>query len=361
MPTQHSQVRGGATVTTIQSTPITEITACRPFEVEISVCVLNFNGFGLLSECLASLDRIRTCNKLRYEVIVIDNGSSDGSAERVRAQFPDVTLVALPSNVGIAGAFNRGIERGQGRYLLILNNDTVLLDDCLDKMVEFLESKPRAGLVAGRLLNVDRTIQWQYYPDRLPSLFSIAKELLWLDRLWNALNGKAQTITKLVSARRMEQVPGAFMMVRREVFGTVGPFDAGYTCWYEDVDFCKRCNLANWENWYSPVSSAIHLGGATLGASGFSERTLWRFHGLLRYWKKFFSPRQLLILRFLLVAIVMARLPLVAVLRAWPSEPVRRRWAGAPSAYWSLLHKILFTNGQVDSKEGEGTNQTVRA
>lgn len=309
--------------------------------VDLSVCILNWNRSGLLAGCLHSLRCIRSLNTRKFEIIVVDNGSTDDSVELVRREFSEVQLITIEKNIGIAKAFNEGIRRGSAAYFVLLNNDTVLLDDCLDQMAQFLDENPKAGMVAGRLLNPDGSTQAQYYPRRLPSLSSVALELLWPTSLSRRLGASEMSRQDLEKMSRMEQVPGAFIMVRREVFESVGLFDERYTCWYEDVDFCCRCHRAGWENWYLPQARTVHLGGSTLREVRFSQRTMWRFHGLLLYWGKHCSTFQNALLRLIVLLVVFLRLPILGVLRIWPKAEVRRSWKGALPAYWRLLGSLV--------------------
>lgn len=306
----------------------------------MSVCVLNWNGSKLLANCLQSLRDIRRTNSVRHEIVVIDNGSSDDSVEMVRCQFPEVHLVVLPKNIGISAATNEGLRLGSGRHSLILNNDMELQGDCLDQMTKFLDQNPKAGIAGGRLLSRDGSTQVHYYPGRLPSLGSVIAELFWLNyvRGHGPAGGMAGWDPNL--ACRMEQVPGAFMMVRNEVFKQIGLWDSDFTCWYEDVDFCCRCLQAGWEIWYLPGARTIHYGGSTFQGLGMSQKALWRFHGLLRYSAKHFSWMRNTLVRFLVLLTLLLRLPIVALLCLWPSTQTRRAWKGIVPAYLKLIAKL---------------------
>jgi len=131
----------------------------------------------------------------------------------------------------------------------------VLESDAVERLVHFLDQHPKAGMAAGRLLNADGSTQYTYYPVSLPSLASMAADLLWLNRL-----SRRNRIGRGPLARnwnpempyRMEQLPGACLLVRREVFEGTGLLDERYRFWYEDVDFCARAFEAGWELWYVP-------------------------------------------------------------------------------------------------------------
>jgi GT2 family glycosyltransferase len=311
-----------------------------PSSIDASICILNWNGSKMLAGCLQSLRDIRDANRIHYEIIVIDNGSTDDSVEMARRQFPEVRLVTIPKNISISAATNEGLRLGSGRHFLILNNDIVLLDDCLDRMVEFLDQNPKAGIAGGRLLNPDGSTQVAYYPRRLPSVGSLFADLFRLRHLWGRSPSGGMTGWDPNTCCRMEQVPGACMMVRGEVFKQIGFWDSDFTCWYEDVDFCCRCLQAGWEIWYLPEAKVVHYGGSTLRGLGMSQKALWRFHGLLRYSAKHFSWMRYTLVRFLVLLTLLLRLPIVTLLCLWPRAEVRRTWKGIVPAYLRLIVRL---------------------
>jgi hypothetical protein len=310
-------------------------------KVDVSICVLNFNGAKLLADCLGSLKNIDGATEVSHEVIVVDNGSTDDSVEMLRTRFPGVLVIELDKNISIAEAFNRAIRVGKGRYFLLLNNDILLQKGCLEEMVRFLGEHGCVGAVSARLMNPDGTTQVQYYPAKLPTVRSIAAELLWFNQI---TRGKSVMEPKGWDPERpcqMEQVPGASMMVRRQVFDEIGLLDASFTCWYEDVDFCFRCFKSGWELWYLPDARVIHLGGATFQGIAISQKTIWRFHGLVRYCSKHFSGANYGLVRMVMFLAVMLRLPIIAVLCVWPRPSVRQSWRGVVPAYLGFLRKVV--------------------
>ena len=303
---------------------------------DISVCVLNWNGSRMLSDCLQSLRAIRGTNHSRFEIIVVDNGSTDDSVDMIRREFPEARLVTIPENIGISAATNEGLRLATGRYSLILNNDIILRGSCLDQMAGFLDENPGAGLVCARLINPDGSTQVNYYPRSLPSVRSIFAELFWLKR--NTDQDSAPWNPDV--ACKMDQVPGACVMVRGEVFKQIGLWDAEFSCWYEDVDFCRRSLNAGWENWYMPQAKVTHYGGSTFRKLGMSEKALWRFHGLLRYSAKHFSWSQYTLVRLMVFVALVVRLPIVTFYSLSPRIEVRRPWKGIVPAYLRLIAKL---------------------
>lgn len=307
-----------------------------PSITDVSICILNWNGSRMLADCLQSLRDIRRANHSRFEIIVVDNGSTDDSVEMVRRDFPEARLVTIPKNISISAAINQALLLCSSRYCLILNNDIVLHGDCLDQMSNFLDRNPRAGIACARLLNRDGSTQVNYYPRQLPTVRSVVADLF---RMSPAASGGDLGWDTDVPCR-MEQVPGACMMVRGAVFREIGLWDPEFTCWYEDVDFCCRCLHAGWENWYLPEARVTHYGGSTFRKLGMSEKALWRFHGLLRYSAKHFSRSQYTLVRALVFLALILRLPVVTLFCLSPSTEVRRTWKGIVPAYLRLIAKL---------------------
>ena len=312
--------------------------------LDLTICILNWNGVKSLVDCLEALAAIRRMNEIQYEIIVVDNGSNDGSVATVRARFPDVEVIANSENLGFAAGNNQAIRKGSGRNFLILNNDTVPLNTCLTRMVRFLDQNPEVGIVGGRLINPDGSTQFTYYPPRLPSLRSSATDLLWIDRIWprNPWGRFAPTDSfDWEKPSLTTQISGACLMIRREVLNQIGLFDEDFEYWYEDVDLCCRCLQAEWKIAYLPDAKIIHHGGATFSRLDFSEKSSLRFRSLLRYFQKHFSRRQVAALRILMGAVLLLRMPLLVGLLLSPRAAVRRRFRGGMHAYFRILREIV--------------------
>lgn len=191
---------------------------------DVSVIVVNWNTRQLLAECLASLyDTVRT---LMLEVIVVDNGSSDGSVDMVREQFPHVRLIVNQENKGFASANNRALAVFEGRYALLFNSDAKALPNAVEAMVRFANAHPKAGVVGAQLRNTDGTFQASY--TNFPTLW---REFLMLSALGRKLYGRWYPSHDPQDSRDITQadyVEGACMLVRREAIQQVGGLDEGY-------------------------------------------------------------------------------------------------------------------------------------
>jgi len=311
---------------------------------DVSICILNWNQKSLLKDCLASCRAELERSKLGGQVIVVDNASTDGSPEMVSELFPEVNLICNKENASFSSANNQGIRLSTGRYILILNNDTVLLPGCLEIMVAFMDSHPRVGVAGPKLLNPDGSIQHGYYRT-LPTLAELLLGLFWLDRFWpgRLLVERALGIDEsLESATPIEQIPGCSLLLRHQALESVGLFDEGFEYWYEDVELCHRFLKCGWEIYYLPQARIIHYGGASFAKLGTSKTTPWRISGQLRYFRKQKGFFQYAILKGMAIVGLVARLVAVGSLGLIPSIRDRRRWSGAATAYWHLLSHAIW-------------------
>ena len=226
--------------------------------VDVSIIIVNWNTRELLAQCLRSLeDTVESA----MDVWVVDNGSSDGSVAMIEDRFPGVHVIANSENVGFVRANNQAIARCRGRMVLLLNSDTQALPGSVDKVVQFMDEHPNAGLASVQILNPDGTFQASYTP--FPTLW---REFLMLSGLGRAvvrptypsLGPLANRSTYIMAEGYVE---GAYMMARREAVEQVGGLDERIFMYAEDVDWCYRFHQAGWEVWYLPQVSIVHYGG----------------------------------------------------------------------------------------------------
>ena len=225
----------------------------------LSIIVVSYNTAALLRRCLASLPQ--TVAGAPVEVIVVDNASTDGSADIVAAHFHEVDLIRLPSNTGFAAANNTGLAAARGRYLCLLNPDTEVSPGALERLVAWLEEHPATGVVAPRLLNPDGTTQAVGF--RFPGLLQLALDWFPLHPrlLGSRLNGRYPPPWR--RPFRVDYPLGACFVVRRAAAADVGLFDAGYFMYSEEVDWCRRLAAAGWQIWTLPAATVLHHGGSS--------------------------------------------------------------------------------------------------
>ena len=225
--------------------------------VDLAIIIVNWNTRELLAQCLQSLQD--TVQEASFEVWVVDNASSDGSAAMIRKRFPQTHLIVNTENVGFVRANNQALEGCRGRYVLLLNSDTKALPDSLDKAVRFMDDHPRAGVAGAQLLNPDGSFQASYSP--FPTLW---QEFLMLSGLGRKLvrpqyPSRGPGIQE--GTQRVNYVEGACLMVRRGAVEQVGRLDECIFMYSEEVDWCYRFAQMGWEVWYLPQVTIIHYGG----------------------------------------------------------------------------------------------------
>ncbi|MCR4438276.1 MAG: glycosyltransferase family 2 protein [bacterium] len=229
---------------------------------ELSIVIPNYNTRDLLAGCLRSI--FSTAGGIKMEVIVVDNASTDGSVELVRAQFPQVRMVHNSANVGFARAVNQGLRLAQGNYLLLLNSDTELRPGALSHCLEFLKKRPKAGAVGCRLVNPDGSRQPSC--ESFMTFAGILWEALLLDKLFPQSRLFGRMHLTYFTYDRLEQVDyvkGAFLMTRRATLEDVALLDERFFFYGEEQDWCYRAKQRGWEVWFTPEATVVHHGGGS--------------------------------------------------------------------------------------------------
>jgi GT2 family glycosyltransferase len=233
---------------------------------ELSVIIVNYNTRQLLADCLNSL-LAADAPAGGLEIIVVDNASTDGSVEMVRADYPAVQLVANRENHGFATANNQGTAVAQGRYLLFLNSDTRLESRALVEPLAYLEAHPQVGAITVRLLYPTG----ERDPDNhrgLPTPWNALCHFSGLSRLFPnspRFNGYFQGFADFEQTHTVPVIAGSFMMMPRALFDQLGGWDETYFFYGEDIDFCYRINQAGYEIVYYPHVTVLHYKGASSG------------------------------------------------------------------------------------------------
>jgi hypothetical protein len=227
---------------------------------DVSVIVVNWNTREYLRSCLASLRR--ETRDVSFETFVVDNASADGSADMVRAEFPDVVLVANAENRGFAAANNQALELARGRYVLLLNPDTTVLDGAVGRTVRIADADPSIGVLGCQVLLREGEVQATCF--RFPTVLGQFLQQFWLDRLlpFRVLGGDpAMRAWDRKSARDVDVVSGMFMLVRREALGDVGAMDEAYFVYAEETDWCLRFRRKGWRCAFTPEARIVHHDG----------------------------------------------------------------------------------------------------
>lgn len=248
---------------------------------DVSIIIVNWNTCDLLRDCLESLKRIDPCPA--FEICVVDNASTDGSVDTVRSHYPDVRLIANTLNAGFAAANNRGAASARGRYLLLLNPDTVVLPNSLAELVRFADAHPDAGAVGPRLLNSDGSPQRSCWRGR-PGITSALVDGLYLWKLPGAPLASRFEIDPgaVQESIEVKHILGACMLIRRAAWDRVGPLDEGFFMYLEETDWCVRATEAGWKIMFNPASVITHHGQQSshrhpTGGAVYFYRSLCRF------------------------------------------------------------------------------------
>jgi len=228
--------------------------------IDVSIVLVNWNTREFLCGCLDSLYESKPISS--FEIIVVDNASSDGSVEMVKSRFPGVEVIANKVNRGFASANNQGISVSKGRYVLLLNSDTEVLADSIDKVVAFADAHKRAAVVGCRVLYGDMTLQPTCF--MFPSILNMLLSASYLYKLFRGSRffGREQmSWWDRDDVRPVDVVTGCFMLVRGRAIRQVGLLDEQFFMYAEEADWCYRFKQAGWSIMFTPESRIIHFGG----------------------------------------------------------------------------------------------------
>ncbi|MCC6673216.1 MAG: glycosyltransferase family 2 protein [Planctomycetes bacterium] len=253
---------------------------------ELSVVVLSWNTKDLTLACLRALAAERP--RHAREVVVVDNGSSDGSADAIAAAFPDVVLLRNAANAGYAEGNNQGARAARGAYLCLLNSDTEVRPGALDRLVGFLAAAPAYGAVAPRLVNPDGTVQRACM--RFPGLATALCFDTLFGRHWPGSIVERRYFMRdfdHLHSRDVDQPPGACMVMRRDEYLAMGGLDPELFLFFNDVDLARRLWRAGRRIRYLAEAEVVHHGGAS--TKGFARFVVVWHRNRLAYYRKHYG------------------------------------------------------------------------
>jgi len=307
--------------------------------LDVSIIIVNWNTRQLLRECLAST--YEHAGAVRCEIIVVDNASSDGSPDMVKTEFPKVRLVENAANHGFAHANNQAMALARGRYVLLLNSDTRLLDSALPKVVAFGDQNPDAAVVGCRVLNPDRSLQPTCF--MFPSTFNMVLSFTYLYKLFAAsrLFGRERmTWWGRDDIRPVDVVTGCFMLVRSRAIEQVGVLDDGFFMYAEETDWCYRFRRAGWNILFTPHAEIIHHGGQS-SRNMRPEMLIELRLSILKFIRKHRGGLQHAIACILVLLFAAVRLPVWLFIHAF-SNKRRAQAAVKVRAYSGCIRRILL-------------------
>ena len=277
-------------------------------QVDMSVVLVCWNNRDYLDPCLESLYEAEL--RSSFEVVVVDNGSTDGSQEMLGKKYPQVMLIQNDSNVGLGKASNQGIEDTHGKYILLLNNDTIVSSKTLDAFVNFLDKNPRVGAVGGKLLNPDGSFQAGYAKfSNLSEEFLIATG--FGDRFWDGYPSHYDAEVAIP----VGWLSSACLLLRRSALDEVGLLDEEYFIYGDEADLQHRLHNAEWGVYYLPNATTIHYGGRSMNRW---KRRKMVYRGKIMFYTNNYSPLKTISLRVMLWSLSLAKLLLWGVAYVFP-------------------------------------------
>ncbi|MEM7801840.1 MAG: glycosyltransferase family 2 protein [Chloroflexota bacterium] len=255
--------------------------------IDLSIIIVSWNVVDLLRACLTSI--FTNGKGISLEVIVVDSASSDASVKMVKTEFPQVTLIARSDNVGFPKGNNIGLEAARGRFIYLLNPDTIVVDSALQTMLAYLDAHPQVGLVGSQLRFPDGEIQASRR--RFPTLWTGIFESTWLQEVApkRILAHYYMEDKKDDEICEADWVMGASMLLRREVAEACGGMDAAYFMYSEELDWCRRIREAGWKIVYLPTAQIIHYQGKSSEQASTARHINFN-RAKIRYFRKYHGP-----------------------------------------------------------------------
>lgn len=252
--------------------------------MDLSIIIVNWNVRVLLTKCLNS---IFSCPKGReFEVIVIDNASEDGSIEMITQQFPQVRLILNKSNKGFAKANNQGLREMRGEFALLLNPDTIVGEEAIDKMVEFMKENDDVGILGPKIINPDGSLQASAfsYPTLIDDIIlGFRSNLFFTGKFISHYHSRFYHLPD--HPFRVDWVSGACLMIRKKTIEDIGLLDERLFLFAEDLDWCLRAKNGGWKVIYFPRACIVHYGGQSTKKN--LQMKIWSF-----YFKRFYFAKK---------------------------------------------------------------------
>jgi len=241
---------------------------------DLSVIIINYNVKEFVQNLLYSIEKAK--QNLSLEIFVVDNASDDGSVEIIREKFPYVNLIANRTNIGFGAANNLAMSKASGRHFLLINPDTIVKEDTLVKMTEFLNTNESAGIAGCKVLNPDGSLQLpcrRSFPGPWTSFTKVTglSSLFPKSRLFARYN---LTYLDENKTYEVDAVSGSFMVMKKETYDKIGGFDEQFFMYGEDIDLCYRCQKAGYKVFYVHETEIIHYKGESTKRSGIDETSL---------------------------------------------------------------------------------------
>jgi GT2 family glycosyltransferase len=284
---------------------------------DLSIILVNYNGKEVLKYAIQSV--INTIQEIGYEIIVVDNASDDGSVDMLKNEYPSVVIVENNYNLGFSKANNMGIERSCGKYILLLNSDTEVIDDCIAKCIDYMDKDSGVGALGSRVILTDGSLD-HACKRGFPTPGNALCYILKLYKLFKNNKTFGRYMLNYLpddEINEVDSLTGAFMLLRREVIEEVGLLDEDFFMYGEDIDWCYRIKEAGWKIIYFPKAVTIHYKGGSSGRHRY--KIIYEFHrAMWLFYKKHYIKRYILLITLLVFSAIGAKL-----LVAWLAEYIR--------------------------------------
>lgn len=253
--------------------------------MDLSIIIVSWNTQDLLAKCLSSI--FNFTRSLDFEVFVVDNASTDNTPAMLQRDFPQVHLIANKDNLGFAQANNQAINQAQGNYILLLNPDTEVFDSSLSHLLDFMASHPEIDILGPKLLHSDKTTQASLR--RFPKFWDQFLILLKLHNFFPNLSPLKKYHMFDFSYDEpapVDQIMGAAMLIRKELFDKIGLLDEKFWLLFEEVDFCRRAKNAGAKIYFTPQAQIIHHKGESFSQRQALSKQINFNRNLFRYFRK---------------------------------------------------------------------------
>lgn len=301
----------------------------------LSVIIVSYNTRDITLRCLKllaeSLFELKRCMKMSAEVIVVDNASTDGSAEAIKKQYPRVKLIEMRENTGFAKGNNVGMKKSLGDWILLLNSDVFLEKKTISESFEFAKNHQQADIIGCKLLNRDGSLQASY--GYFPNLYRLGALMFFIDNLPVVRNFfksiHIREAGRYASPVKVDWVTGAWVLLKRQVYEKTSGIDEKYFMYGEEMEWMYRAAKKGFSVWFVPAGKCIHLGGAS--TNNLSRMYASEIKGYLYWYKKHEPVWKLFCLKTILISGAIFK----SLVWRLTGNPVRAR------ANWAAMKEVL--------------------
>lgn len=306
----------------------------------VAVVIVNYNTRDYLRSCLQTVLRERP-----DEVIVADNGSNDGSAEMVRAEFPQVTVLSDGHNRGYGAAANYTVAACTAETILLLNSDTQLTASAIEELATYLDRRPQVAIVGPRLVSSDGALQQSCYPFPKP-LYTLLEEAR-IGRLIRYIPILRNAYLYTWSHDRLRSVPwlqGSALAIRRRPFEALGGFDESFFMYFEEVDLCYRLRNAGWQIHFNPAATVVHAGGGSTNQYR-APMMVQLFKSTKQFYEQHYAPWRTLLFRLVVIALMMVKIGRDRILSHFLDAGTRPHLE-EDIAMWKQIFRVMLSRSE---------------